>query len=68
MSHSIMMQDEGSLSTRKSSLPSYLIRKMYTPPIKGMIFPTKNPFYNGKIVDYAKREEDDNHNNVSGKP
>lgn len=26
---------------------------MYTPPIKGIIFPSKNPFYNGQIVDYA---------------
>ena len=37
---------------RISSLPPNELRKLYTPPIKGVIFPSKNPFYNGKIVDY----------------
>ena len=33
------------------------LRKMYTPPIRGVIFPSKNPFYNGKIVDYATQSD-----------
>ena len=28
---------------------------LYTPPIKCAVFPSKNPFYNGQIVDYCSK-------------
>jgi hypothetical protein len=40
-------------------MPSYQLRKLYTPPVRGLIFPSKNPFFNGKIVDFVYLRKND---------
>jgi hypothetical protein len=30
------------------------IRKLYTPPMKNIMLPSRNPFLNGTIVDYTQ--------------
>ena len=31
------------------------LKSLYTPPIKKMHFPSRNPFYNGTIIDYMEK-------------
>jgi hypothetical protein len=35
---------------------------MYTPPLKGFIFPSKNPFFNGQITDYVDQLKQSSNN------
>ncbi|TNV84066.1 hypothetical protein FGO68_gene12787 [Halteria grandinella] len=45
-------QREYSESNRSTIKAQKDIRQLYTPPVKGLLFPSRNPFFNGSMVDY----------------